>query len=232
MSKVNFVSEFNLFMRYARDNSLSLRARMLWIALFYIANDRATFNEQTQEYEWPDGFIQVSNGELNLYCCLDKRAIETLRNELKQRGLIDFQPGQKNKRNPAYKINYLSVDVGYKKVPNDVPNRVPNDTPNTAPNDVPNTAPSHVPTHTESEDVLGTKMHPTMPPYSKYKETDINHSQMGCRAKADARERTYHSERNGNFRPNAQDDIGFVNLASEGMGCGDFVPLPWEEVGM
>lgn len=120
MSKVNFVSEFNLFMRYARDSSLSLRERMLWIALFYIANDRATYNEQTQEYDWPDGFIQVSNGELNLYCCLDKRAIETLRNGLKQRGLIDFQPGQKNKKNPAYKINYLSVNVGYKKVPNDV----------------------------------------------------------------------------------------------------------------
>lgn len=84
MSKVNFVSEFNLFMRYARDSSLSLRERMLWIALFYIANDRATFNEQTQEYDWPDGFIHVSNGELNLYCCLDKRAIETLRNGLKQ----------------------------------------------------------------------------------------------------------------------------------------------------
>ena len=47
MSKVNFVSEFNLFMRYARDSSLSLRERMLWIALFYIANDRATVNEQT-----------------------------------------------------------------------------------------------------------------------------------------------------------------------------------------
>lgn len=56
MSKVNFISEFNLFMRYARNNNLSLRERMLWIALFYIANDRATYNEQTQEYDWPDGF--------------------------------------------------------------------------------------------------------------------------------------------------------------------------------
>ncbi len=133
MSKVNFVSEFNMFMRYARDNSLSLRERMLWIALFYVANDRATYNEQTQEYEWPDGYIQVSNNELNLYCCLDKRAVETLRNTLKQRGLIDFIAGQKNKRNPAYKINYLSVNVGYKIVPNPPPNNAPNDDPNTPP---------------------------------------------------------------------------------------------------
>ena len=51
MSKVNFVSEFNSIMRYARDYSLSLRERMLWIALFYIANDRAVYNEQTQEYD-------------------------------------------------------------------------------------------------------------------------------------------------------------------------------------
>ena len=64
MSKVNFVSEFIAIMRYARDYSLTLRERMLWIALFYAANDRAVYNEHTQEYDWPDGFFQVSNGEL------------------------------------------------------------------------------------------------------------------------------------------------------------------------
>ena len=93
MSKVNFVNEFNLFMRYARNNGLSLRERMLWIALFHIANDRAIYNEQTQEYDWPEGLFFVSHGELYSFCCLDKRSIETLRNSLKQRGLIDFKPG-------------------------------------------------------------------------------------------------------------------------------------------
>ena len=93
MCKVNFVSEFNMIMRYARNNGLSLRERMLWIALFYIANDRAIYNERTEEYDWPDGFISVSNGELNLYSCLDKRGIDTLRNSLRQRGVIDFTPG-------------------------------------------------------------------------------------------------------------------------------------------
>ena len=123
MSKVNFVSEFNAIIRYARDNCLPLRERMLWIALFYVANDRAAYNEQTQEYDWPDSYIQVSNGELGLYCCLDKRGIETLRNTLKQRGILDFRPGLKNKRNPAYKLNYLTV--GCKIASNDVPNNVP-----------------------------------------------------------------------------------------------------------
>jgi len=228
MSKVNFVSEFNLFMRYARDSSLSLRERMLWIALFYIANDRATYNEQTQEYDWPDGFIQVSNGELNLYCCLDKRAIETLRNGLKQRGLIDFQPGQKNKKNPAYRLFYLSAGVGNKNVPNNVPNNAPKDVPNNAPNNVPNHVPVPAPSHAENSGVLGTNLHPTIPPYtqSKYTEQPQNENREGINRGSE--QRTYRSYRNGGYNhPPA--DGGFVDLDKEGAGCDGFVPLPWEE---
>lgn len=200
MSKVNFVSEFNSIMRYARDYSLSLRERMLWIALFYIANDRAVYNEQTSEYEWPDGFIQVSNGELNLYCCLDKRAIETLRNTLKQRGVLDFQPGVKNKRNPAYKLNYLTV--GCKNVPNNVPSGASN----TVPNHVPNTVPNDAPGYTEQEARLGTKMHPTMPPYPKV--NNINHTRMQAGT-------------------GVSQGKGFVDLNAAPV-CSGFVPLPWE----
>ena len=201
MSKVNFVSEFNSIMRYARDYSLSLRERMLWIALFYIANDRAAYNEQTSEYEWPDGFIQVSNGELNLYCCLDKRAIETLRNTLKQRGVLDFQPGVKNKRNPAYKLNYLTV--GCKNVPNNVPSGASNNGPNHVPNPVPNDAPGY----TEQEARLGTKMHPTMSPYPKVNNINYTQTQAG---------------------PGVSQGGGFVNLNAVPV-CSGFVPLSWEE---
>ena len=169
MSKVNFVSEFNSIMRYARDYSLSLRERMLWIALFYIANDRAVYNEQTSEYEWPDGFIQVSNGELGLYCCLDKRGIETLRNTLKQRGILDFRPGLKNKRNPAYKLNYLTV--GCKNAPNDATNSVPSY--------VPNVVPNHVARYAEQEDMLGAKMCPAVSPYPKDKYTNQTTNGVG-----------------------------------------------------
>ena len=169
MSKVNFVSEFNSIMRYARDNCLPLRERMLWIALFYIANDRAVYNEQTQEYDWPDSYIQVSNGELGLYCCLDKRGIETLRNTLKQRGILDFRPGLKNKRNPAYKLNYLTV--GCKIAPNDVPNSVPSC--------VPNAVPNHASRYTEQEDMLGVKMCPAVSSYSKDKYTNQTPNVVG-----------------------------------------------------
>ena len=202
MSKVNFISEFNLFMRYARNNNLSLRERMLWIALFYIANDRATYNEQTQEYDWPDGFIPVSNGELNLYCCLDKRGIDTLRNSLKQRGLIDFTPGLKNKKTPTYRLCYLSVNVGYKNVPNDVPNNDTNSVPNTVPNAVPNTVPNP-------------------PPLPKYKPSqDKNEIQN--------RGKGHRENRNGGGRASAVADVGFVDLDDEDMSSSEFVPLPWE----
>lgn len=145
MSKINYIDEFNLFMRYARNYQLSGRERLLWIALFTIANDRAIYNAQTREYEWPADFFPVPNGELSLHSTLDKRGIESVRNNLKQRGLIDFHPGSRNTRPAEYKINYLSVNVGYKTVPNDVPNNVPNDVPNNVPNYAPNTTPNDVP---------------------------------------------------------------------------------------
>ena len=219
MSKVNFVSEFNSFMRYARDNSLSLRERMLWIALFYIANDRAMYNEQTQEYDWPDDFIQVSNGELNLYCCLDKRAIETLRNGLKQRGLIDFQPGQKNKRNPAYKINYLSAgNIGDKTVPNNTPNNAPTHVPNNTPNNAPNRVPDAAPSRTGYGQAYGTNLHPTMPPYTQNRFINQSQKGGGTGANAGSRQNTPRTEMGG-----------FVDLDEETPGCDGFVPLPWEE---
>ena len=158
MSKVNFVSEFIAIMRYARDYSLTLRERMLWIALFYAANDRAVYNEHTQEYDWPDGFLQVSNSELNIYSSLDKRAVETLRTALQQRGILDYQPGIKNKRNPAYKMNYLTI--GHQNVPNYAPSYETNVAPNAAP--IPATHGAR----------LGTKPHPSRSPYNKYRETN------------------------------------------------------------
>lgn len=139
MCKINFVSEFNCFMRYAKNHSLSGRERNLWIALFYIANDRANYNAATRDYEWPDEFFPVTIGELNLHSNLDKKSIEAIRNQLKQRGLIDFEKGKGNVKPAKYKINYLSLDVGYKIVPNNPPNIPPKNTPNTPPDSSPNT---------------------------------------------------------------------------------------------
>ena len=137
MCKINFVSEFNCFMRYAKNNSLSGRERNLWIALFYIANDRANYNAETKDYEWPDEFFPVTIGELTLHSNLDKKSIEAIRNQLKQRGLIDFEKGKGNVKPAKYKMNYLSAAVGYKIVPNNPPDIPPKSTPDIPPKSTP-----------------------------------------------------------------------------------------------
>lgn len=141
MSQQNFVEQFRLFMEYARKKSMHARECMLWVSLFYLANEEATYNAVTQTYDWPDDFFEVSNGELNSYGRFDKQAIEQLRNRLKQRGLIDFIKGERNSANPMYKIHYL-VKVGNKIIPNIEANNLPNPYANPYANQLPNNLPN------------------------------------------------------------------------------------------
>lgn len=117
--KVNFIDEFRLIMRRSKDEGLSLRERALWVALFYIANDRASWDMYSESYEWPSGYFSVNTAELSLYSSLDKRGIETTRKSLQERGILDFIAGEKNARVPQYKLHYLSICAGHKVVPND-----------------------------------------------------------------------------------------------------------------
>lgn len=137
MSQQNFVEQFRLFMEYARKNSMHSRECMLWVSLFYLANEEATYNAETQTYEWPDDFFAVSNGELNSYGRFDKQAVESLRNRLKQRGLIDFIKGNRNNTTPMYRIHYF-VKAGNKIIPNIYANNTPNNDANHIPNNTPN----------------------------------------------------------------------------------------------
>lgn len=149
MSQQNFVEQFRLFMEYARKNSMHSRECMLWVSLFYLANEEATYNADTQTYEWPDEFFEVSNGELNSYGRFDKQAVESLRNRLKQRGLIDFIKGNRNSTAPMYKIHYF-VKAGNKIIPNihskehakEHANNTPNPTPNIHSNNMPTVLPT------------------------------------------------------------------------------------------
>ena len=149
MCQVNFIEEFNSFIQFAKDNVLSAQERSFWMALFYVCNGWAMrhYNPQTKTADWPDDFIVVTNEEIYLLSNLNKKAILTVRNRLKQRGLIDFKQGIGNTgAKPMYKLRYLSLEVGGKNAPNYAPNYGPNYGPNYAPNYGPNSFPTMAPT--------------------------------------------------------------------------------------
>ena len=103
----NYVREHRRFIRYASDNKLTSAERLLWYALIEI------FNEESEGNVWTDDFIRISNNRVLMLC--DPMGIDTMvraRNGLKQRGLIDFKPGSRNKENPAYRIKLFYPD-GY-----------------------------------------------------------------------------------------------------------------------
>lgn len=138
MCNVNYISEFNAMMRVMSKNSLTGRERLLWIALFYAANDRAEYNLHTGERDWPTEFFPVPHSELNLLSTLNKKAIEEVRNSLKQRGLIDFRNGSRNKAAPQYKLYYQSIKIGGENDPNMYPSKHPSSAPSAYPNSDPN----------------------------------------------------------------------------------------------
>ena len=103
----NYVREHRRFIRYASDNKLTSSERLLWYALIDV------INEESESNVWTDEFIRISNGRLLTLC--DPMGIDTMvraRNGLKQRGLIEFRPGNKNKENPAYRVKLFYPD-GY-----------------------------------------------------------------------------------------------------------------------
>ena len=118
------------------------------------------------------------------------------------------------------------MNVGYKKVPNDVHNNTPKDAPNNVPNNAPSNAPDPVPDCAGNDGVLGAKMHPR--PKDKY--TNNPQSGYGGGINPSSGQR-YTPGRNGGGKQPAAGDFGFVDLNESGGGCEGFVPLPWEEGG-
>lgn len=98
---VNYVREHERFIEYAADERLSANEQLLWYALVHIFNQRAEGNE------WPDGFIRITNDRMFTYLPIKWDAMARARNALKQRGLIDFRGGNRNKAAPEYKINWF-----------------------------------------------------------------------------------------------------------------------------
>ena len=101
MPIVNYVREHTRFMEYACDEKLSSSERLLWYALMHIMNQRAQGNV------WPDDFIRISNERLLSLCPMKFDTMANARNGLKQRGLIEVEKGEKNKKSPAYRMIYF-----------------------------------------------------------------------------------------------------------------------------
>ena len=105
MCYVNYVKESMAFMEYASDERISGSEQLLWHALFHIMNQRAKGSD------WPEGFISIPNARLLFYAPFGEDTLVAARNKLKQRGLIDFTPGKKNKQAPSYKMHYFSAEL-------------------------------------------------------------------------------------------------------------------------
>lgn len=101
MPIVNYVREHIRFMEYATDEHLTASERLLWYALMHVMNQRA------QGKVWPDEFIRISNDRLLAFCPMKYDTIAAARNSLKQRGLIEYTKGEKNKLSPAYRMIYF-----------------------------------------------------------------------------------------------------------------------------
>ena len=112
MCYVNYVRESTAFMRYACDQGLTANERLLWYALFDVMNARAKGSD------WPEGLIPIPNKRLLSLVPFGEDSLSTARNKLKQRGLIDYQPGKKNAAPPLYKMVYFAPELSTENAQN------------------------------------------------------------------------------------------------------------------
>ncbi|MBR6030192.1 MAG: DnaD domain protein [Clostridia bacterium] len=101
MVLVNYVMEAEAFIEYAAMNGLTDHERALWYALFHL------MNREAKGPWWPDGFISVRNKILLPLVGFSEDMLPSVRNRLVQRSLIDYVPGKRNARHPAYLMHYF-----------------------------------------------------------------------------------------------------------------------------
>ena len=143
---VNYVREINAFHRYANVNFLGSSERLLWFGLMdYINLHYASGSE------WPGKFISIPNKGILSHVPFGEDALTEARSRLKQRGLIEYLPGKKNKEAPKYRIHYFSMelstgyqqDVGadYPEKTGNIPGNIPGNMPGNMPGNVPGSQP-------------------------------------------------------------------------------------------
>jgi hypothetical protein len=96
---VNYIREINAFYDWLELNELSASAVNLWYALMHINNKAG----------WAETFT-VAESVLCVKTQLTDRTVRNARNELKQKGRIDFK-SRKGGRSPIYYINSFETPV-------------------------------------------------------------------------------------------------------------------------
>lgn len=110
---MNYMAEINSFYDKLETNPLSSNAINLWHALIHVAN----------KANWIDKFA-VAISVLELKTGLKKKTIERARNELKQKGFIDWKTRAGN-QSAEYSMISLWVKFDSQSVPQPVPQSVP-----------------------------------------------------------------------------------------------------------
>ncbi len=143
---VNYVREINAFHRYANVNFLGSSERLLWFGLMdYINLHYASGSE------WPGDFISIPNKGILSHVPFGEDTLTEARSRLKQRGLIEYLPGKKNKEAPKYRIHYFSMELStgyqqnvgtdYTEKTGNMPGNVPGNVPGNIPGNVPGSHP-------------------------------------------------------------------------------------------
>lgn len=106
MPIISYISECKAFCEYASEERLSDNEVVLWHALFNLFNQRAVSSN------WPEGFLPLTNAKVLSMTPWGSgnAAVEKLRrtrDRLIQRGLIDYEPGERRKRAPLYALQYF-----------------------------------------------------------------------------------------------------------------------------
>lgn len=100
---MNYIKELNAFRNWLLLNELSTSAIALWYTLMAI-------NNMTGWQEW----FAVPNSTLQQLTNLSKQGLDNARNQLKNRGLIDYQKGKKGQAGKYKMISLVnSFDQSY-----------------------------------------------------------------------------------------------------------------------
>lgn len=110
---INFVRAVLAIQDYAAREELDSRELCLLLAIFRALND----------LYFPEGMVEISSGRLLAIAGMNgsKRddTLRAVREKLAERGVIEYRPGDRRSRKPAYRINWavlgLAEDIAPKK---------------------------------------------------------------------------------------------------------------------